>query len=236
MTPGARRTEPTQKWPVRPRIPGNLTSAEFPRDDLVDDAMLSELAFVDVDLSGRSARLVDIDQCQLTGARLSGSRLERLIVTDSVLERCDLATVELSHGAMTRVELSACRLTGFATPGAVWRHVLVKDCAADLSSFSSASFTHVKFVDCRFHGSDFVGADLKGTQFRRCELTRVDLSDAKTGGAAFVDCTWDGVRGISSLAGAMIVNHSPIDGLAFTAAMAQALNITLADPDDFPDE
>ena len=50
--------------------------------------------------------------------------------------------------------------------------------------------------------------------------------------AVFVDCTWEGVRGIANLTGAVVANASPLDMLTFTAGMAGALGITLADPDD----
>ncbi len=232
---GQRPTKPAKRL-VRPRLEPDLTKAELPRDDLVDDALLSELVFVDVNFGGRSARLVDIEGCRLTGCSFAGSRLDKLTVSDSILERCDLANAELSRGAMTRVELTACRLTGLAAPGAAWRHVLVSDCLADLSSFRFASLARAEWVDCRLQGADFVGADLTGAVFRRCDLTRAELSQAKATRATFIDCTWDGIRGISSLAGATIVHGSPIDALTFTAAMAQALRITLGDPDGFPED
>ncbi len=179
---------------------------------------------------------MDIEGCRLTGCTFARSRLDKLTVSDSVLQRCDVANVELSHGAMTRVEITASRLTGLAAPDAAWRHVLVRDCLADFSSFRFASFTSVEFVDCRLHSADFVGADLTGASFRRCDLTRAEFSQVKAANASFIDCTWDGIRGISSLAGATIVNSSPIDALTFTGAMAQALHITLGDPDDFPED
>lgn len=221
---------------VRPRLSGHLAQAQFPRDDLLDDALLSELSVVDADFAGRTAHLVDVEGCRLTGSKLASSRLDKLTVSDSVLDRCDLANVELSHGAMSRVEMTACRLTGLAASGAVWRQVLVKDCLADMSSFRFAAFTRVEFADCRLQGADFVGADLSDTLFRRCDLTRVELSQVKAVGTAFIDCTWDGIGGVTSLSGATIAHSSPTDALTFTAAMATALRITLGDPDDFPED
>lgn len=221
---------------IRPRLTAVLANGELPRDDLVDEALLSELVLVEADFAGRSARLVDIEGCRLTGCTFAGSHLDKLTISDSILDRCDIANVDLPHGAMTRVEVTSSRLTGLAAPDAAWRHVLVRDCLADLSSFRFASFTSVELVNCRLQGADFVGADLTGAVFRRCDLTRAEFSQVKAAKTTFVDCTWDGIRGISSLAGATIVNSSPIDALTFTVAMAQALHITLGDPDDFPED
>ncbi len=234
------QTAPAAKKPagkplVRPRLPAERGAADTDRDDLIDEAVLSSLEVGDIDWRERSARLIDVEGCRLTGTALTGSRLERLTVCDSQLRRCDLANVELSQGAMTRVEITSSRLTGMAAPGAVWRHVRVADCLADLSAFRFVSFTRVEFVDCRMQGADFVGADLTGTIFQRCDLSRAEFSQVKAPRVAFIDCTWDGIRGVTSLTGCTIVNRSPVDALHFTAAMASALGITLGDPDDFLD-
>jgi uncharacterized protein YjbI with pentapeptide repeats len=113
----------------------------------------------------------------------------------------------------------------------MWRHVLVKDCLADLSAFRFSTFTRVEFVDCRLQAADFEGADLTGTVFRGCDLTRAELSQVKAAGAVFIDCAWDGIRGVTSLAGATVANRSPLDALTFAHALAQSVGITIADPD-----
>lgn len=221
---------------ARPRLTADLASPELPGDDLTDDAQLTNLGFDAANFAERTARLIDIEECRLTGCRLTGSSLDKLTVSDSILERCDLANVELSHNSMSRVEIWSSRLTGLAVPAGVWRHVLVRDCRADLSSFRFASFTRVEFIDCRLQGADFVGADLAGASFRDCDLTRAELSQVTAKGATFIDCVWDGIRGITSLAGATVANRSPIDALAFTDALARSLGVTIADPDDLPED
>jgi uncharacterized protein YjbI with pentapeptide repeats len=116
------------------------------------------------------------------------------------------------------------------------QHTTIRDSVLDFSSFRFAKFVKVEFTDCRLQNADFVSADVSGTVFRRCDLTAVEFSQVRASGAVFVDCTWDGTRGIGSLAGATIANSSPIDSLAVAAAMASALDIKLADPDDHPED
>jgi uncharacterized protein YjbI with pentapeptide repeats len=113
--------------------------------------------------------------------------------------------------------------------------VTLRDCVAGLSVFRFATLTKVELVDCRLPGADFVSADLSGAVFRRCDLTRAELSQVKARGAVFVDCTWDGVRGVASLAGATVVHGSPLDAQAFLVAAAGSLDIRLGDPVDYPD-
>ncbi len=232
MAAGKRR--PTRAV-VRPSMPGSLVDAALPGDDLVDDGLRRALRYGGLDLSGRTARLVDIDGCRLVGTSLAGSTVDRLSVLDSIFERCDLANLALSSSSLIRVELTGCRATGLVASGTLLRNVTLHSCTADLSAFRFATFTKVELVDCRLQGADFIGADLTGATFRRCDLTRAELSQAKARGALFVDCVWDGVRGVTSLAGATVVHSSPLDAHAFMLATAGSLGIVIADRDDFPD-
>lgn len=221
---------------MRPELPPTLTEATLPDDDLVDDAYLRARRYDGVDLSRRTARLLDVDGCHLRGSTLAGGRLEKLTVIDTVFDHCDLANLTFDQSSLSRVELTGCRATGLVASGSLLRQMSLVDCIADLAVFRFATFTKVRLTDCRLAGADFVAADLSGATFRRCDLSRAELSQVKARGALFVDCTWDGVRGVSSLAGATIVHGSPIDAEAFMVATASCLGIKLGDPDDFPED
>ncbi len=227
-TPGSRLVSR-----VRPRLPAAMRTATLPRDDLADECLLTALRFEGLDLSSRTAGLVDIEGCRFEDASLAGGRFDKLTVIDSAFERCDLANLSLGRSSLSRVELTGCRATGLALGGVLLRHVTMRDCLADLSVFRFATLTRVEMVDCRLQGADFVSADLSSAVFRRCDLTRAELSQARARGAVFVDCTWDGVRGVSSLAGATIVHGSPVDTHAFMVATASSLGIRLGDPADY---
>jgi uncharacterized protein YjbI with pentapeptide repeats len=132
--------------------------------------------------------------------------------------------------------VSSCRLTGLSAPGLGLQHATFRDSVLDFASYRFAKFQRVELTDCRLQHADFVSADLSGTVFRRCDLTAAEFSQVTARGAVFVDCQWDGARGIASLAGATIANSSPTDNLTVAAAMAWALDITLGDPLDHPED
>ena len=201
-----------------------------------DEDRLTDVALDEQDLSELVAKHVEISGARLTRCNLGGSDLEKLNLVDVVLDHCDLANARWSDAAGTRLTVTSSRLTGFAGPGMTLQHVTVRDSVLDFSSFRFAKFTKVEFTDCRLQNADFVSADLTGTVFRRCDLTAVEFSQSRAPGAVFVDCRWEGTKGIASLAGAQIANTSPIDTLAVTVAMASALNITLTDPADHPED
>lgn len=232
MPPRAARPRPSAAKIATPRLRTQLDEKTLTADEIDDEDRITDLALTDQDLGGLFAEHVELSGCRLTRVNLGGSELDKLILVDLELDHCDLANARWADASGTRLAISSSRLTGLAGPGLNLQHVTLRDSVLDFSSFRFAKFVKVEFTDCRLQGADFVSADLSGTVFRRCDLTGVEFSQATTTGAVFVDCTWDGTRGIGSLAGATIANTSPIDTLAVTVAMAQALGITLGDPAD----
>lgn len=223
-------TKPVRR--IAPRLATLGRPGVLPDDDLVDDALLQGIDWVDADLTSREARLVDVESCRFTGCRLAGSAIDKLTASDTELIRCDLANLTLREAALNRVVLDGCRLTGATWAAATLRHVGFVDCVADLSSFRFASCLGLTFAGCRLTRADFGSTDLRGARFERCDLTGVDFSQVQAASAVFLDCTWDGVRGIANLTGAIVANASPIDTLVFTAGMAAALGIRVVDPSD----
>ncbi|RZU19076.1 uncharacterized protein YjbI with pentapeptide repeats [Kribbella rubisoli] len=215
-----------------PRLRSQLEPATPTPDDIDDEQRLLDLALDDLDLSDLEAEHVEISGCRLTRCKLAGSDLDKLILVDTELAQCDLANARWADAALTRVAISASRMIGFAGSGASLQHTTVRDSVLDFGSFRFAKFVKVEFADCRLQNADFVSADLTGTVFRGCDLSGVEFSQVKAAKAVFIDCTWDGAKGLASLAGATVAAASPIDTLAFTSAVTVASGITLAHPDE----
>jgi uncharacterized protein YjbI with pentapeptide repeats len=213
-----------------PRLRAQLESAV--PTDVGDEERLLDLELADVDLSDLTAEHVEIGGCRLTRCKLAGSELEKLILVDTELGQCDLANSRWAEAVLTRVAVSGSRMLGFAGPGANFQHVTIRDTVLDFASFRFAKFVKAEFTDCRLQNADFVSADLTGAVFRGCDLSGVEFSQVKAAKAVFVDCTWEGAKGLASLAGATVAAASPIDTLAFTSAVTAASGITLAHPDE----
>lgn len=213
-----------------PRLRTQLESAV--PTEVEDEERLLDLGLEDVDLSDVEAEHVEIGGCRLTRCKLAGSELEKLILVDTELTQCDLANSRWADAALTRVAIGGSRMIGFAASGASFQHVTVRDTVLDFASFRFTKFLKVEFADCRLQSADFVSADLTGATFRNCDLSGVEFSQVKASKAVFVDCLWEGAKGLASLAGATVAAASPIDTLAFTSAVTVASGITLAHPDE----
>jgi uncharacterized protein YjbI with pentapeptide repeats len=213
-----------------PRLRAQLDSA-LP-EEIEDETRLLDLALDEVDLSDLEAEHLEISGCRLTRSKLAGSDLEKLILVDTELLNCDVANARWSDAAVTRTAIVSSRMTGFAGPGISLQHTTVQDSLLDYASFRFAKFQKVEFADCRLQNADFVSADLSGAVFQRCDLSGAEFSQVKAVGAFFVDCTWDGTKGLSALTGATVAASSPIDTLTFATAVTQAAGIRLTHPDE----
>jgi uncharacterized protein YjbI with pentapeptide repeats len=213
-----------------PRLRAQLDSA-LP-EEIEDETRLLDLALDEVDLSDLEAEHLEISGCRLTRSKLAGSDLEKLILVDTELLHCDVANARWRDAAVTRVAIVSSRMTGFAGSGMSLQHTTVRDTLLDYASFRFAKFQKAEFADCRLQSADFVSADLSGAVFQRCDLSGAEFSQVKAAGALFVDCTWDGTKGLSALTGATVAASSPIDTLTFATAVTQAAGIKLTHPDE----
>ncbi|MFF5226910.1 pentapeptide repeat-containing protein [Dactylosporangium sp. NPDC000521] len=212
--------------PVKPRPPKALELATVDEDDLRDEGSYRGIGFYDLDLTGRSAKGAEFDQCRFNRADLSESSLVKVSLTDCLVESSNFANVHGDQSALLRVAVKDSRLTGLHWLDGVLRDVTLSDCRTDLSVFRASRFDTVLFEDCNLTGADFTGADLTGATFTRCDLTGAQFSGASMDGTRLTGCVLSGVGGVTSFAGATI---STGDLVTLSHTLAAALNITIAD-------
>lgn len=199
----------------------------LPDHDLEDEATFRNVAF-QVDLSGRSAELVEFDRCRFHRADLGGIALERARLVDCLLERTNLANMRADKSTMQRVRIGSSRMTGLHWVDGVLRDVTVAECRADMAVFPFTNFRQVRFENCNLTRADFQNADLSGAQFVNCDLTGAQFSHATMTGARFHGCTLVGLGGVTSFGGAIIASQDLV-ALSYTFAAALGIEIEEAD-------
>jgi uncharacterized protein YjbI with pentapeptide repeats len=210
--------------PARPKLPGTLSPAVFPQHDLSDGGVLSALEYAGADLAGRDAAAIEIDQCRFRSTALTGTELDRAVISDCLLESCDLANMRGKECGLLRVMASGCRMTGLSWAGGSVRETVFGSCRMDLVSFRFATFKHTVFTDCRLTQAEFTGADLRGARFERCDLSGAQFSQAQMTGTRLAGCTLDGINGVTSMRGAIV---DRADALALAYSLASALGISI---------
>lgn len=212
--------------PAGPRLPrAPLAPATPEAHDLADEASLYQLV-ISLDLSGREATVVEVEQCRFQDADLTGTRLVRSGLRDCWFERSNLANLQAEQCSLVRGRLSVSRLTGLHWLDGSLREVLVSECRADQTVFRFTSFRQVRFERCNLTRADFQNADLGGAEFVDCDLTGAQFSFARMHGTRFRGCSLSGVGGLGSFDGATV---SGPDLLALAYPMAAALGIRVED-------
>jgi uncharacterized protein YjbI with pentapeptide repeats len=212
--------------PARPRPPATIQLATPGDHDLANEATFRQLAFTDMDQSGREADSVEFDRCRFTRAVFAGTMLDRATFTDCLVENSDWANLRATKSGMQRVKLATVRLTGLHWIDGALRDVTFHDCRMDLATLRFTTFKAVAFTDCNLARADFSHADLRGAEFTGCDLTGAQFAQANCAGTRFTRCELAGVGTVTSLAGATV---SVTDLAALSYALAGALGIVIED-------
>lgn len=232
VQPVKRRGGPTPaRAPKVPKPPPSLEPATVEDHDLEDEGIYQRLGFCDIDLSGRSARSVEFEQCRFRNADLAGTSLVRASFTDCLFENGNLANLRVEKSSMLRAHLSVLRMTGVQWIDGSLRDVAVSECRADLTSFRFTDFHNVVFEGCNLTGADFQNADLGSAQFTSCDLSGAQFSQAKMEGTRFSNCVLEGIGGVTSFDGAIVASHDLV-GLSYSLAAALGIRIEGTDEDN----
>lgn len=130
-----------------------------------------------------------IEDCELDGAVMAGSRLRSVTMIDVVARRVDASNADWRGARLRRVVFEACRMTGLNLAEADGEEVTFRDCKLDFATFQLGRLRGAAFEGCVLDEATFSAATLidvrfAGSQLRRVELdgvrmTRVDLRGAE---------------------------------------------------------
>ncbi len=212
--------------PKAPTLPAELTEADLPEHDLVDEGFYSALAFGGLDLTDRMADDAEFEGCTFTHTRLTGSALRRVLMQEADLKNADLAGVEVRDGSLMRATIRGSRLTGAVWSACVIRDVVFEGCRVDMASFGYSTLKDVVFRDCNLAEADFQEADIRGVRFEGCTLERARFHRTKAAKARFSDCDLTDISGVESLRG---VSVKSTDAQGLLLALANAMEIDIKD-------
>jgi uncharacterized protein YjbI with pentapeptide repeats len=186
---------------LRPRLARDLAAVES--GDLVDDLDWDGVE-VAGDFSGQMGRAMEITGSRISGARFTGSNLDRVRIRDTVIESCDLSGARLVEAALVRVEFRVCRMSAIDLAGARLSDVLFTETKLDHANFSMASGERVRFDHAHLEASSFYAAKVADAQFFDCDLTATELSKSDLPGVRLHGSTLEGLKGAGDLHGAVI--------------------------------
>jgi uncharacterized protein YjbI with pentapeptide repeats len=192
VTPTSRRTPA----PLRePDIPDELTNHDGPIDD---DTRLDA-----VDLTGTWVEQafdgVEIKRSRLSGARLTGSTLDHLVMEDVVAVDCELSGVTFTDAVLQRVHFVRCRMAGLVAADLNAKDVRVTDCQVGEAWLRMATLERCELDGCDLRNADFYGARLKDVRILRSQLDDTEWSKAAADSVALHGSSLTGMRGVEAL-------------------------------------
>src|SRR5262245_455151 len=114
--------------PAKPKPPKSLDLATLDEDDLRDEGAYNATGFYDLDLSGRSAKGAEFNQCRFNRVDLSGTTLNKASFTDCLVEYSNLANLHTDASTLIRMAVSDTRMTGVHWIDGVLRDVTLRGC------------------------------------------------------------------------------------------------------------
>jgi uncharacterized protein YjbI with pentapeptide repeats len=136
-----------------PRIPDELTTAAHPSDD-DDEIDWAGVSCEDVRVPPDVA-VLGIASSRLRNVRFTGCHIEDFEACDVVLEDCELSGALVSGTRMERVEFRRCRMSGVELSMATLRDVRFDECRLDEANLRAATLVAVDATDCELRNDDF---------------------------------------------------------------------------------
>jgi uncharacterized protein YjbI with pentapeptide repeats len=208
-----------------PSLPAQLdrwSDAIGDGDDLVSCELTSDAIF------SSSIELLDITDCRVHRARLTGVAVNRLVLRNVAFVDVEASGLALTSTRWTRVSVAGSRFSGINAPAAKFEDVVFRHCVMNDASFGGATFERVAFVDCDLTGADWSQTTMQSCAFVRCELERADFTKARMQQVSFPGCTLTDVKGVAGLSGGVI---DSVQALSVAQAALAALGIAVRDDD-----
>lgn len=222
----AKRSHVPLRARLVPRVPEDLRSPGAPPGDEIE---WEGLACADVDLPPELTALV-VASSRLRNVRLTGCRIDRFEARDVVFEDCELSGALVSGALLERVEFRRCRMSGIDLSRATARDVLLDGCRLDEANLRAATLVAIDADDCELRNSDFYGARIERSNLLRSNLTGSDFSKCRLERVLLHGSTLIDLKGGAALAGSIISRDQVI---SLAPAVITAIGIVV--DDDFRD-
>ena len=183
-------------------MPDELTPAASPNSD-DDELDWDGVEADDVQVPPAVAEL-SVASSRVRNVRLTGCRIERFYACDVVFDDCELSGALVSGARLERVEFRRCRMSGIDLSMATLRDVLFDGCRLDGANLRATTLVAVDAADCELRDADFYGATIERSNVLRSNLTGADFSHCRLERLLLHGSTLVDVKGGAALAGAII--------------------------------
>jgi len=157
--------------------------------DQLTDRSFYEMVTVNNGIDPVYAEHVRFDQIHFNNVTFTETELPFSQWLDVIFDNCDLSGAKLNGARLNRVEFRNCKLSGTNFDRAVMQDVTWKDCQAPYILCYLTNLRDVQFDNCLLKGANFIdvsqdnlqfgNSDIEDVQFTGTSLRNVDLSRSR---------------------------------------------------------
>jgi uncharacterized protein YjbI with pentapeptide repeats len=162
---------------------------------------------------GETLSGVELVRSRMSGVRLTGATLERLLLRDVVAVDCELSGATLTGAVMERVRFERCRMSGLVASELRAHDVTMVDCQLDEAWLRASTFERCELTGCDLREADLYRARLHDVRFLGCRLDGSEWSDTTNEKVALHGSSVDGIKGLGAPAG-LVISGDQIVALA----------------------
>jgi uncharacterized protein YjbI with pentapeptide repeats len=210
-----------------PDVPGDVGDHD---GELAEEARV-EGALITGSWMGETLSGTEVVRSRMSGVRLTGATLERLLLRDVVAVDCELSGATLTGAVLERVRFERCRMSGLVAAELKAHDVTMIDCQLDEAWLRAATFERCELTGCGLREADFYSARLHDVRLLDCRLDGSEWSSARAEKVALHGSTLDGIKGVDSVRGLVIARDQLV---ALAVPILTRLGITV-DDDYFDD-
>ncbi|HLR63672.1 MAG TPA: pentapeptide repeat-containing protein [Lentibacillus sp.] len=157
--------------------------------DQLTDRSFYEMVTVNNGIDPVYAEHVRFDQVHFKNVTFTETELPFSQWLDVIFDNCDLSGAKLNGARLNRVEFRNCKLSGTNFDRAVMQDVTWKDCQAPYILCNLTNLRDMQFDNCLLKGANFIdvsqdnlqfgNSDIEDVQFTGTSLRNVDLSRSR---------------------------------------------------------
>jgi uncharacterized protein YjbI with pentapeptide repeats len=187
-----------------PQITAELEAIADPSVRILADEPFIESLLTDANLYEVNAKGIRFSEVKAERVKFGGAKFEKSDFMDVLATACDFTATDCSESSWRRVHIKNSRCSGILLQNGGLEDITFEGCKLDLANFRYTKLKNVRFIDCVLENVDFYEATLKNITFEGCELTNAEFSQAKLMSVDLRSSTFESIKGINSMKGAII--------------------------------
>ena len=176
-----------------PQIPDGLP-VETDAEGFAHEESIFRRAFRSLYFPPFAREHIAVEQCTLSGCLLPGITVRHSQWCDVELRNCDLTGADLSGCGFHRVTFVDCKFSGANFSDTVLRHVRMERCKGEAATFAASRLRHVRFEECILRHASLSDCRMEEGRFVRCDLGEAEFFGTRLRGMSLADSDIRGIR------------------------------------------